>query len=46
MRLELNAHLQAYSRAPFYSDWVRDVTKEEYVTSSDVWVRRFDDKTE
>lgn len=39
MQLQLKAHLNAYSRAPFYSDWVRDVSIDGEYDPDIVWVR-------
>ena len=39
MQLHLEAHLNAYSRAPFYFDWVRDISPEGEYNPNVVWVR-------
>ena len=39
MQLKLNAHLNAYSRAPFYQDWVRDIAPDGEYDPNIVWAR-------
>lgn len=39
MQLQLKAYLNAYSRAPFYFDWVRDISPEGEYDPNIVWVR-------
>ena len=43
MQLNLNAQLRAYSRAPFYSDWVRDVSPDGEYNPDIVWARAKDE---
>lgn len=42
MQLHLEAHLNAYSRAPFYFDWVRDISPDGEYNPNIVWVRAKD----
>lgn len=42
MQLHLEAHLNAYSRAPFYFDWVRDISPDGEYNPNIVWVRARD----